>query len=71
MRWGLIETAASFIRQIQKALRAGNVRLDAVLSDTNSVAGLRVIAAICGGEQDPVKLAALVDADGRPLQKEA
>ena len=62
MRKSLIEDAASYIRRIQKALRVGNVRLDAVLTDTNSVSGLRIIAAICQGEEQPEKLAALVDA---------
>lgn len=61
MRWGLIDQASSYIRQIQKALRTGNVRLDTVLTDTTSVSGLRVIKAICEGEEDPVKLATLVD----------
>ena len=61
LRRSLVEDAADYIRRIQKALRTGNVRLDAVLTDTNSVSGLRVIAAICQGEEDPVKLAALVD----------
>lgn len=61
LRRSLVEDAANYIRRIQKALRAGNVRLDAVLTDTNSVSGLRIIAAICEGQQDPVKLAELVD----------
>jgi transposase len=62
LRRSLIDNAASYIRQIQKALRAGNVRLDTVLTDSTSVSGLRVIAAICQGEEDPTKLAVLVDA---------
>ena len=61
LRRSLVEDAANYIRRIQKALRTGNVRLDAVLTDTNSVSGLRVIAAICQWEEDPIKLAALVD----------
>jgi len=61
LRRSLVEDAADYIRRIQKALRAGNIGLDAVLTDTNSVSGLRVIAAICQGEEDPTKLAALVD----------
>lgn len=63
VRWRptLVEDAADYIRRIQKALRAGNVRLDAVRTDTNSVSGLRVIAAICQGQEDPEDLAALVD----------
>lgn len=61
LRKSLVDDAADYIRRIQKALRAGNVRLDTVLTDTNSVSGLRVIAAICQGEEDPIKLAALVD----------
>ncbi|QJW89102.1 IS110 family transposase [Spirosoma taeanense] len=61
LRRSLVEDAADYIRRIQKALRAGNVRLDAVLTDTNSVSGLRIIAAICQGQEDPLKLAELVD----------
>lgn len=61
LRRNLVEDAADYIRRIQKALRAGNVRLDAVLTDTNSVSGLRIIAAICQGQEDPSELAALVD----------
>jgi transposase len=61
LRRNLVEDAADYIRRIQKALRAGNIRLDAVLTDTNSVSGLRIIAAICQGQEDPVELAMLVD----------
>ncbi|MVM38894.1 IS110 family transposase [Spirosoma sp. HMF3257] len=70
LRRNLVENAADYIRRIQKALRAGNVRLDAVLTDTNSVSGLRIIAAICQGEEQPDKLAALVDASckKRPME---
>jgi transposase len=69
LRKSLVEDAADYIRRIQKALRAGNVRLDTVLTDTNSVSGLRVVAAICEGQEDPVKLAELVD--GRCKKKPA
>lgn len=62
LRRSLVEDAADYVRRIQNALRAGNVRLDAVLTDTNSVSGLRVIAAICQGQEDPIELAGLVDA---------
>ena len=61
LRRSLVEDAADYIRRIQKALRAGNVRLDTVLTATNSVSGLRIIAAICQGQEDPLKLADLVD----------
>ena len=61
LRKSLVEDAADYIRRIQKALRTGNVRLDTVLTDTNSVSGLRVIVAICQGQQDPVELSGLVD----------
>ncbi|MBC3788397.1 IS110 family transposase [Spirosoma utsteinense] len=61
LRRSLVEDAADYIRRIQKALRAGNVRLDTVLTDTNSVSGLRIIAAICQGQENPLKLADLVD----------
>lgn len=61
LRRNLIEDAADYIRRIQKTLRAGNVRLYTVLTDTNSVSGLRVIAAISQGQEDPIALAVLVD----------
>lgn len=61
MRQSLIEDAADYIRRIQKALRAINVRLDATLTDSTSVSGLAIIKAICEGEEDGAKLAALVD----------
>lgn len=61
MRQSLIEDGADYIRRIQKALRAINVRLDATLTDSTSVSGLAIIKAICEGEEDGAKLAALVD----------
>lgn len=60
MRQSLIEDGADYIRRIQKALRAINVRLDATLTDSTSVSGLAIIKAICEGEEDGAKLAALV-----------
>jgi len=61
MRQSLIEDGADYIRRIQKALRLINVRLDATLTDSTSVSGLAIIKAICEGEEDGAKLAALVD----------
>lgn len=60
MRQTMIEDAADYIRRIQKALRAINVRLDNIFNDTHSVSGLSIIDAICQGEEDPNKLAGLV-----------
>ncbi len=59
MRRTLIEDSANYIRRIQKALRAINVRLDAAMADSNSVSGLAIIEAICQGQEDPSKLAEL------------
>lgn len=61
MRQSLIEDGADYIRRIQKALRAINVRLDATLTDSTSVSGLAIIKAICEGEEDGAKLAGLVN----------
>ena len=55
----MIEDSATYIRRIQKALRSINVRLDVAISDTYSVSGIKILKAICAGEQDPLKLAAL------------
>lgn len=55
----LIANSADYIRRIQKSLRAINVRLDAALADTFSVSGMKIIQAICQGQENPSELAEL------------
>ena len=55
----LIENSADYIRRIQKSLRAINVRLDAALADTFSVSGMKILQAICQGQENPAQLAEL------------
>jgi len=55
----LVESAASYINKMQKALRLINIRLDAVLRDVMGRSGRDIIEAILRGEQDPKVLAAL------------
>jgi transposase len=55
----LIESAASYINKMQKALRLTNIRLDAVLRDVMGMSGKAIIEAILGGERNPAVLASL------------
>ena len=55
----LIENSGDYIRRIQKSLRAINVRLDAALADTFSVSGMKILQAICNGNENPIELAEL------------
>jgi hypothetical protein len=58
-RAGLIDTAASTSKKMQKYLRLLNLRLDVIVKDICGLTGLKIIEAICNGEKDPLKLAAL------------
>jgi transposase len=60
LRRTLIEQSSTYIQLIQKALRAGNIRLDNVLTNTKTVSGMAIIRAICQGQEDPNVLAGLV-----------
>jgi len=55
----LVESAASYINKMQKALRLTNIRLDAVLKDVMGRSGSDIIGAILEGERDPAVLASL------------
>ena len=58
-RGQLIEHRAPHIQHMQKALLQMNVQLSQAVSDITGITGLKIIAAILGGERSPAKLAAL------------
>jgi len=58
----LIESAATHIQRMQKALSQMNVKLEKVLSDITGTTGMMIIDAILAGEHNAHKLAALRDA---------
>lgn len=55
----LVESSASYINKMQKALRLINIRLDAVLKDVMGRSGKDIIEAILSGERNPAVLASL------------
>jgi transposase len=55
----LVESGASYINKMQKALRLINIRLDAVLKDVMGRSGKDIIEAILKGERNPAVLASL------------
>lgn len=57
----LVDSAASHIQHMQKALAQMNVLLHNVVSDITGVTGMRIITAILAGERNPHKLAAFRD----------
>lgn len=58
-RQTLVESAASYINKMQKALRLINIRLDSVLRDVMGRSGKDIIEAILNGERDAKVLASL------------
>ena len=56
--------------QVEGLLEEMMVKLSSVISDLFGLSGLRILAAIAAGEQDPVKLAAFGD-DRLKVSKEA
>jgi len=56
--------------QVEGLLEEMMIKLSSVISDLFGLSGLRILAAIAAGEQDPVKLAALGD-DRLKVSKEA
>ncbi len=56
----LVESAASYINKMQKALRLINIRLDVVLRDVMGRSGKDIIEAILKGERKAAVLASLV-----------
>jgi transposase len=57
-RQTLVESAATCINRMQKALTQMNVQLHHVLSDVTGVTGMAVVRDILAGVRDPFKLAA-------------
>lgn len=58
-RANLIDMAANTQKKMQKYLRLLNLRLDVVVNDICGQTGMAIIHAICAGETQPEKLAAL------------
>src|SRR5260370_40725065 len=58
-RKDLVESAAMWIQNMQKALNEMNLHLHPVLSDISGISGLAILDAILAGERDPRKLASL------------
>jgi transposase len=57
----LLDTAASHIQHMQKALTEMNLQLHHVVSDITGATGMRIIRAIIAGERNPAALATLRD----------
>src|SRR5690606_18211495 len=69
-RANLLHSAASASKKMQKYLRLLNLRLDVVVRDICGLTGLLIIRAICDGETDPQKLAALRHGNCRKSEEE-
>ena len=57
-RESLVESAATYIQRMQKAMMQMNDQLQHVVTDITGVTGLRIIRDIAAGVHDPVQLAA-------------
>jgi transposase len=57
----LVQTAADYMRRLQKLLDIMNVRIHKAVSDLGGLTGMRILRALVAGEQDPVVLARLRD----------
>lgn len=69
-RTTLLDSAADTSRKMQKYLRLLNLRLDVVVNDICGLTGQKIIAAVCNGETDPQKLAALRHENCRKSEEE-
>ena len=69
-RANLLHSAASTSKKMQKYLRLLNLRLDVVVKDVFGLTGLLIIRAICAGETNPEKLAALRHGNCRKTEEE-
>lgn len=69
-RSNLLDTAASTSKKMQKYLRLLNLRLDVVVNDVCGLTGLSIIHAICAGEINPEKLAALRHGNCKKTEEE-
>lgn len=61
-RESLVQSSASHIQHMQKALDQMNVQLHHVVSDITGVTGMKILRAIVAGERDPHLLAVHRDA---------
>ena len=57
----LLDTAASQIQHMQKAMTEMNLQLHHVVSDITGATGMRILRAIIGGERNPSVLASMRD----------
>lgn len=69
-RANLIHSSASTSKKMQKYLRLLNLRLDVVVKDVCGLTGLAIIRAVCNGETNPQKLAALRHGNCRKSEHE-
>ena len=69
-RTNLLEQAADTARKMQKYLRLLNLRLDVVVNDICGLTGLAIIHAICNGETNAEKLAALRNGNCKKTEQE-
>ena len=69
-RTNLIEQSADTTRKMQKYLRLLNIRLDIVVNDITGLTGLSIIDAVCKGETNPQKLAALRNGNCKKSEEE-
>lgn len=69
-RQTLVDSAASYINKMQKALRLINIRLDTVLRDVMGRSGKDIIEAILRGERDAGVLASLAQPTVKTAPKE-
>jgi len=69
-RSNLMDLAAAASKKMQKYLRLMNLRLDVVVKDVCGLTGLKIIDAICLGENDPEKLASFRHGNCRKSEEE-
>lgn len=69
-RHNLIQDGAKSIKRMSQSLRLMNLRLDVVVNDLVGLTGLKIITAVCNGESDAHKLAALRHANCRKSEEE-
>jgi transposase len=66
----LVQEVTSHTLRIQKVLETCNIKLSSLLSDVRGKSGRAILDAIIDGEDDPKKLAALVDSRVRASQEQ-
>lgn len=69
-RSNLLSQTSDTTRKMQKYLRLMNMRLDVVVEDITGVTGMKIIASICNGQEDPQKLASLRNGNCKKSEQE-